>query len=398
MKQSSTESIPNSDLPTVEDQINAIGIGQFHHSLIVMVTLLCMADGMEMLVISLLSTTLQKEWGVSTVEMGGLASAIFLGVLIGSLLGGFLGDRYGRRTTVLIGGTIFILGAVLSALAPSLVFLCLFRAVLGLGFGLFLPAAICNFSELLPTESRSWYQLFLTGIAWAMGEIIVCIAAIVMHRYFEFEEWWRAVLLFCALPGLVGVLMAYTSLPESPQYLSVQGRHDEVEALVRRIAEQCGRSDALLQGGRVHRVTDAPDAEWSWLELFSKQLILITAAVTAIWSIGSFSYYGLTFAYPLVLEQRYHMVFEDQYWAVLLAAAAEIPGVILAIYGVTREELGRRRCMALFFAAAAAAAVVVRARSRISFAHLGCNLCGRPRVRAPHLDLKPEVVSVRDER
>jgi hypothetical protein len=53
------------------------------------------------------------------------------------------------------------------------------------------------------------------------------------------------------------------------------------------------------------------------------------------------------------------MDFDKQYWAVLLAAAAEIPGVLIAMYCVAREELGRRLSMAAFFLAAALIAVAV---------------------------------------
>jgi hypothetical protein len=44
-----------------------------------------------------------------------------------------------------------------------------------------------------------------------------------------------------------------------------------------------------------------------------------------IWSVCCFVYYGHVFVYPLVLEQRYHMQLENQYFAVLLAGAAEVP-------------------------------------------------------------------------
>ena len=163
---------------------------------------------------------------------------------------------------------------------------------------------------------------------------------------------------------MIGLIMAYFIMPESPHFLSTQGRHDEVEAVIKRIAEDNGRADALLQDGRVPRIAERPDPEWSWFQLFSDDLLLLTLSVSALWCISAFSYYGLTFVYPLVLEQRYHMDYEKEYWEILLAAAAEIPGVALAMYGVSREELGRRRCMALFLGAACVMAAVVGIRPR----------------------------------
>jgi MFS transporter, putative metabolite:H+ symporter len=349
---------------TIEDQINAIGIGRFHYSLIAMMSFLCAADGMEMLVLSLLSATLKQEWLVNTEEIGGLASAAFAGIFLGSIIGGIIGDQNGRRATVLFGGTIFVAGAVGSACAWSFIILCVFRSIVGFGLGVIIPAAMCSFCEMMPTQSRAFYQLFTIGIAWAVGEMIVCLSTIAVHRYFRDEGWWRVVLLVCSIPGLIGLIMAYFTLPESPHYLSTQGRHDEAEALIKRIAVDNGRVDALLQDGRVHHIAERPDPEWSWFQLFSDDLLLLTLSVSALWCISAFSYYGLTFVYPLVLEQRYHMDYEKEYWEILLAAAAEIPGVALAMYGVSREELGRRRCMALFLGAACVMAAVVGIRPR----------------------------------
>jgi MFS family permease len=348
-----------SSLPTVEDQINVIGVGKFHYTLMTFLGFLCAADGMEMVVLSLLSSQLQTEWNASKVEIGGLASVIFVGVLVGSLIGGAMGDQFGRRSTLLVGGFVFVVGGVASSLAPNLILLGLFRAFLGLGFGIFLPAAMCNFAELVPTKQRANFQLFLAGLAWAAGEVAVCLAAIVLHRYFNFPGWWRLLLFLCTVPGIIGLVIAYFYLPESPHYLSIQGRHSEVEALIMRIAETNGRANVLLHGGRIRRIAEEPDADWSWFQLFSKDLLFLTLAVSILWSICSFAYYGMTFAYPLVLEQRYQMDFEKQYWAVMLAAAAEIPGIFLAVYCVGHRVLGRRLSMAAFFLAAAVVSVLV---------------------------------------
>ena len=223
---------------------------------------------------------------------------------------------------------------------------------------------MCNFAELVPTKQRATFQLCLSGLAWAAGEVAVCLAAILLHRFFDFPGWWRVLLFLCTVPGIIGLVMAYMFLPESPHYLSIQGRHTEVEALVQRIAATNGRADALLHGGRVRRIADEPDASWSWFQLFSKDLALLTLAVSLLWSVCSFAYYGMTFAYPLVLEQRYTMDFEDQYWAVLLAAAAEVPGIFLAVYCVGHRVLGRRLSMAAFFLAAAVVSVLVAPPAR----------------------------------
>jgi hypothetical protein len=81
----------NIGAPSVEQQINAIGMGRFQHVLIGIFGLIVVADGMEMVVISLLYTALHKDWGISKLEEGLLAGVIFMGFLVGNIVGGYLG-------------------------------------------------------------------------------------------------------------------------------------------------------------------------------------------------------------------------------------------------------------------------------------------------------------------
>eukprot|EP00292_Cryptomonas_paramecium_P005747 CAMPEP_0113702172 /NCGR_PEP_ID=MMETSP0038_2-20120614/25027_1 /TAXON_ID=2898 /ORGANISM="Cryptomonas paramecium" /LENGTH=400 /DNA_ID=CAMNT_0000626235 /DNA_START=61 /DNA_END=1260 /DNA_ORIENTATION=+ /assembly_acc=CAM_ASM_000170 len=344
-------------IPTVEDQLNAIGTGRFHYLLVLMVSLLAMGDGMEIIVVTLISSELRSQWNVSKIEVGGLASAIFVGVLVGSLFGGILADKFGRKVTVMMAGSIFIIGGISSAFAQSLVWLCVLRALLGIGLGTYLPPIICLFAELIPTNRRAFYQIVLTGLAWAVGEILVCVFALVLRKYYDGQEWWRVLLLVCATPSMLGMILFFIFSPESPHFLLTQGRDKEAEALS--IAEDNGKSDKLLCGGKVCHVASDEGDEWSWFQLFSKDLFFITLAVCITWSICSFTYYGHTYIYPLILEERYNMPFEDQYWAVMLAAAAEIPSVFIAVALVGIPELGRRLSMAALFGISAVIALTV---------------------------------------
>jgi len=63
-------------------------------------------------------------------------TTFFLGMALGQLLGGPLSDQRGRRMPMIVGGLICTLGAVGSALAPSIGFLVASRIVQGFGGGL----------------------------------------------------------------------------------------------------------------------------------------------------------------------------------------------------------------------------------------------------------------------
>ena len=58
------------------------------------------------------------------------------------LFGGALGDRFGRRRLLNFGVALFAMGSAACALAPTLVWLCLARAVQGIGAALLLPSSL----------------------------------------------------------------------------------------------------------------------------------------------------------------------------------------------------------------------------------------------------------------
>lgn len=357
----------NLEASTAEQQINAIGMGRFQYMLVAIFGLIVVADGMEMVVISLLYTALHRDWGVSKIEEGVLAAVIFLGFLVGNVVGGYLGDQWGRRNTLLLSGVVFLFAATASAFAPDLVTLCILRTFVGFAVGSKLPVATAILVEFTPKSARGVYGLLLSGIAFACGEMFVCLAGIAIHSVDTSKDWWRALLLACVIPDIFAFPLAWRFVPESPNWLIVRGRHVEVEDIMREVAvTNTGSTSCLLSGGRIRKVKEQPgkDEEWTpWLDelgqLFSPKLRQITLFLMIVWACCCFTYYGLVFVYPIALEQRYAMELENQYFAVFLAAAAEVPGVLLGMLIIDIEGVGRRRSILAFLLAGAFAALIV---------------------------------------
>jgi putative MFS transporter len=321
---------------------------------------------MEMVVISLLYTALHKDWGISKLEEGVLAGVIFLGFLVGNIVGGYLGDQWGRRNTLLLSGVVFLVAATLSAFAPDLITLCLLRTCVGFAVGSKLPVATAILIELTPSKDRGVYGLALAGIAFACGEMFVCLAGIAIHSVDTSKDWWRSLLLACVIPDIFAFPLAWRFVPESPSWLIVRGRHLEVEELIADVAiTNTGSTDCLLQGGRIRKVKEQPEDEaWSSIldeigELFNPKLRQITIFLIIIWAVCCFTYYGHVFVYPIALEQRYHMELENQFFAVFLAGAAEIPGVVLGMLIIDIEGVGRRRSILGFLLAGSFVALCV---------------------------------------
>jgi EmrB/QacA subfamily drug resistance transporter len=99
------------------------------------------------------------EWVIS-------AYALALAALIP--VGGALGDRYGRKRIFLIGVTIFALGSIACALAPSDQALIVSRALQGVGGAAMLALTLSIITETFPAETRvsaigTWAAIGGTG-------------------------------------------------------------------------------------------------------------------------------------------------------------------------------------------------------------------------------------------
>lgn len=81
-------------------------------------------------------------------------STAVAGAIIGAALGGWLNDRIGRKKTILIADSLFLLGAILMAAAPSPSVLIVGRVFVGFGVGMASMTSPLYISEASPTKIR----------------------------------------------------------------------------------------------------------------------------------------------------------------------------------------------------------------------------------------------------
>jgi EmrB/QacA subfamily drug resistance transporter len=106
------------------------------------------------------------EW---TVNAYTLTFAVLL------LTGAALGDRFGRRRLFAIGVSIFTLGSIAAALAPSVEVLNIARAVQGLGGAIVMPLTLTILSAAVPAAKRGLALGFwggISGLAIAFGPVV----------------------------------------------------------------------------------------------------------------------------------------------------------------------------------------------------------------------------------
>lgn len=102
---------------------------------------------------------------------GNITSLYDIGCVLGSILVYFIGDRFGRRTMLMAGGAIMIVGAAILAASDTIAQLIVGRIITGFGNGMNSSTAPVYQSECSPAHIRG-ALLTLQGTVTILGVVI----------------------------------------------------------------------------------------------------------------------------------------------------------------------------------------------------------------------------------
>lgn len=366
------------------------------------------------------------KYGLRDSQSGLYPVAQGVGQLLGSLIFGRLADVWGRRPVILASLSATVFGAALCSMVPEHVdvvmgvpcyaLLMLALALLGFGFGGSLSPLCILLAEILPVHRRGFYLATAT-VAFQVGSVLVASAAwYVMPRSLYGGDdvgsssgsaqpigaafvvvgftGWR---LLYAVEGIVALLcvgLLFVFLPESPRFLLLRHRPQDVERLrlqlqtmldmgglqlhpiksaraaasaaaispqqqqpLLTMAVNSGSTDDTPQFATVQDLIAALAAEETaarasshrkqadggvtgrWTVLLQGKLLWITLLTTTVWGCFQFSN-GFSNYLPTLLEQR-GVSRNSLYPSLLINAVAGVPGKVGG--GVLIECFGRRR-------------------------------------------------------
>jgi len=81
-------------------------------------------------------------------------STAIAGAIIGAAIGGWINDRFGRKVSIIVADTLFLIGSIILAAAPNPATLIVGRVFVGLGVGMASMASPLYISEASPTRVR----------------------------------------------------------------------------------------------------------------------------------------------------------------------------------------------------------------------------------------------------
>ncbi|MDW4193792.1 sugar porter family MFS transporter [Staphylococcus saprophyticus] len=169
--------------------------------------------GYDMGVISGALLFIKDDIPLNSVTEGLVVASMLVGAIFGSGASGPLSDRLGRRCVVFVIAIVYIVGALILALAPSMPVLVIGRLVIGLAVGGSTAIVPVYLSEMAPTEQRgslsSLNQLMIT---------IGILSSYLINYAFTPIEGWRWMLGLAVVPSLI-LLIGVAFMPESPRWL-----------------------------------------------------------------------------------------------------------------------------------------------------------------------------------
>src|SRR5580700_9963197 len=125
---------------------------------------------------------------------------------------GKLSDIYGRRSILLIAVTVFIVGSIACALAPSLWALIAARALQGIGGGAILPISQAIIADLVSPRERPRYQ--------TQSAVMFMIASVVgplLGGFLTDHLHWSLIFWINVPLGALALVMTYRALTRLPR-------------------------------------------------------------------------------------------------------------------------------------------------------------------------------------
>ena len=241
------------------------------------------------------------------VDKTAVTYAIFLTLAfrpVGALAFGWLGDRFGRRTTLLLDVVFYSLMELLSGFAPTLTAFLILRAVFGIAMGGEWGLGASLAMETVPARTRG----LLSGILQQGYPVGYLLAALAFRFVFP-ALGWRAMFFLGALPALLSLFIRF-GVQESPVW--TQNRE-------RRVTQTLGQSVARNLG------------------LFCYMAVLMAAF--------NFMSHGTQDNYPTFLRVQHGFKPDTVSTIAIVYNVGAIGGGIL--FGALSQRIGRRRAIIL---------------------------------------------------
>ncbi len=290
-------------------------------------------DAYDLFIIGLVMTLLKADWHPNAAETGLVTSTALLASAAGAVIFGRVADLLGRKRIYGVEVLVLAAGALASAFSPNIVWLIIFRIILGVGIGGDYPVSATIMSEYSGKNARGMLVSLVFSMQAAGLIFGPLFAAALLTTRLSHEVIWRILLAFGAVPAMA-VFYARRKIDETPRFKI---------AMEKRLSKQEG---ALC-----------PEADfWSGYTCLVKnrRLLIRLLGVSFAWFLMDFAYYGNTVSSPLVLAAiaPHASLLRNMLTQLEIFVLAAAPGYFVA--AASMDRLGRKFIQVMGFTVMAA--------------------------------------------
>ncbi|MCY0884920.1 MAG: MFS transporter, partial [Firmicutes bacterium] len=218
---------------------------------------------------------------------------------------------------------------------PNILWLIIFRFILGVGIGGDYPVSAVLMSEYANTRDRGK----LVGMVFSMQALGLVagpiVALTILGAGASPDLAWRLMLGLGALPAL-GIIYLRRTMPESPRYLA-------------RVKGETERAVRQMEHFSAHAVEAEAAPEPPVRARLGRYLVTLVGTAGT-WFVFDYAYYGNSISTPLIMKMvaPHAALATSIAWTLIVFAVAAVPGYILAFS--LMDRIGHRKLQLIGFA------------------------------------------------
>jgi len=309
------------------------GLSSFQIKMLVWTILVGVIDGYDIGAIAFAAPHLVQSWGIERHALGPVLTASNIGVLFGSQLMGFVGDRYGRKTALIVSNLLFGVLTFAAAYSTNLTELFWLRFFAGFGIGGVIPNLVAINAESSPRQLRATLAIIAVGCVPMGGAIAGFVSATLVAHY-----GWQILFLIGGVAPIIFAIAAMFGLSESIKYMALhESQRRRMEKLLAEISPGLNvPANARFVIEDEHQVPASNP-----IYLFRNGLWLITPLVWLLFSLNLMGYFFLISWTPTLLSAAH----VSQSTSALAGASFQVGGTVAAL--VLCQWLQRHRFSAI---------------------------------------------------
>lgn len=307
---------------------------RFHYMLIILSFFVLVFDGYDSQILSYVMPQAIKEWNLTPVVAGSMASYGFIGLIIGTTLFGLLADSMGRKKALMFAIADFSIFSGAAYFAPSFEVFCGMRLLAGIGMGGAMPITIALVSEYAPARIRGKAVTAMFS-GFTSGWIVAALVAMGIVPTFG----WRVVLLMGVLP-IIYIPVLIKHLPESIRFLGAKGHVQEAIRELRKIEKAIGAKP--VDWKPEHFTVAQTQAKGSIKDIFTPQFALMTVLISITYFFNLLTVYGLSSWLPTLLVQKGFSLVKSYSFGMTQAIMSSIGAIVI---GSCIDAFGRKKTM-----------------------------------------------------